>query len=134
MTDTIEYRIDPPLESAALNALFARARPDHTPRRFEEVLRRSLGTVGAFAGDELIGFVHLATDGDAHAFLLDPTVDITFRRRGIGTQLVKRAAALAADRHCRWLHVDYEPALAPFYRAAGFRDSAAGVMQLDRPI
>jgi hypothetical protein len=29
--------------------------------------------------------------------------------------------------------VDYEPRLAPFYRAAGFRDGAAGVLELDRP-
>jgi GNAT superfamily N-acetyltransferase len=108
-----------------------RAWDDHAPREFAPVLARSLGVVAAFVSDRLIGFVNLATDGGEHAFLLDPTVDVAHRRRGIGTQLVRRAAALATERGCKWLHVDYEPALAPFYRAAGFRDSLAGVMRLD---
>jgi GNAT superfamily N-acetyltransferase len=132
MTDLVEYRIDFPLDDATLNDLFSRAWPNLAPRTFQPVLARSLGTVAAFVGGKLIGFVHLATDGGAHAFLLDPTVDPPFRHRGVGLQLVRRAADLARDRRCLWLHVDFEPSLAPFYRAAGFRESAAGVMELER--
>ena len=127
----VEYRIDPPLDDASLNDFFSRAWDDHASREFAPVLARSLGVVAAFVSDRLIGFANLATDGGEHAFLLDPTVDVAHRRHGIGTQLVQRAAALARERGCKWLHVDYEPALAPFYRAAGFRDSLAGVMRLD---
>ncbi len=127
----VDYRINSPLDDAALNNLFARAWHDHAEREWAPVLAHSLGVVAAFASDQLIGFVNVATDGGEHAFLLDPTVDVAHRRRGIGTQLVRRAAALARERGCKWLHVDYEPALAPFYRAAGFRDSLAGVMRLD---
>jgi GNAT superfamily N-acetyltransferase len=132
MNDLVEFRIDPPLDDAALNDLFSRAWPDHTPGTYQTVLARSLGYLGAFAGGRLIGFVNLATDGGEHAFLLDPTVDRAYRRRRIGLQLVKRAADLARRRGCKWLHVDYEPALVPFYRAAGFRESLAGVMRLNR--
>jgi GNAT superfamily N-acetyltransferase len=128
----VEYRIDPPLDDAALNALFARAWTDHTPREFGPVLARSLVVIAAFESGQLIGFVNVATDGGQHAFLLDPTVDVAHRRCGIGTQLVRHAASLAQARGCSWLHVDYEPALAPFYQAAGFRASAAGIMRLDR--
>jgi GNAT superfamily N-acetyltransferase len=127
----VDYRIDPPLDDAALNDLFARAWDDHAAREFAPVLARSLGIVTAFVSNQLVGFVNLATDGGEHAFLLDPTVDVAHRRRGIGTQLLRRAVALAAERGCKWLHVDYEPALAPFYRAVGFRDSLAGVIRLD---
>lgn len=132
--DTVTYRIDPPLEDSALNALFARAWPDHSPSSYQHVLARSLGYVTGSIGDRLIAFVNVATDGGQHAFLLDPTVDPAFRRRGIGLALVRRAADLARERGCTWLHVDYEAALAPFYRAAGFRDSLAGVMRLDRAV
>lgn len=132
MIDTFVYRIDPPLGDARLNDLLARAWPNHTPRAYQTILARSLGYVGAFIGDELIGYVNLATDGGEHAFLLDPTVDRAYRRRGIGLELVRKAAELARERGCKWLHVDYEPALASFYHAGGFRDSCAGVMRLDR--
>jgi GNAT superfamily N-acetyltransferase len=132
MTEPVEFRIDPPLADAALNDLFARAWPDHSPGAYQTVLARSLGYLGAFAGERLIGFVNLATDGGEHAFLLDPTVDVAYRRRGIGLELVTRAASLARDRGCKWLHVDYERALVTFYQAAGFQDSLAGVMRLDR--
>jgi ribosomal protein S18 acetylase RimI-like enzyme len=128
----VTFEIDPPIDDVALNDLFARAWPDHVPGQHQAVLARSLGYLGAFAGDRLIGFVNLATDGGQHAFLLDPTVDNAYRRRGIGLELVRRAAELARTRGCTWLHVDYESTLTPFYRAAGFRDSPAGVMRLDR--
>jgi GNAT superfamily N-acetyltransferase len=128
----VDYRIDVALDDATLNELFARAWPDHRPRSFQPVLARSLGTVSAFLEDRLIGFVNLATDGAHHAFLLDPTVDPLHRRRGIGLALIERAAAVAQARGCRWLHVDYDAELTPFYRAAGFRESSAGVMHLDR--
>jgi ribosomal protein S18 acetylase RimI-like enzyme len=128
----VTFEIDPPIDDATLNELFARAWPNHVPRRHQAVLARSLGYLGAFADDQLVGFVNLATDGDQHAFLLDPTVDNAYRGRGIGLELVRRAAELARTRGCTWLHVDYESALTPFYRAAGFRDSPAGVMRLDR--
>lgn len=130
MTD-IAFRIDPPLDDPTLNDLFSRAWPDHVARSYQRVLARSLGYIGAFAAGRLIGFVNLATDGGEHAFLLDPTVDLAYRRRGIGLELVRRAADVARERGCKWLHVDYAPDLAPFYQAAGFRDSSAGVMRLD---
>ncbi len=132
MSDTVEYRVDSPLDDDALNGLFTRAWPDHQAQTYERVLARSLGIVTAHRAGQLIGFVNLDTDGGEHAFLLDPTVDLAYRRRGIGTQLVRRAAALAKERGCKWLHVDYEPALASFYAGVGFRESLAGVMRLDR--
>jgi GNAT superfamily N-acetyltransferase len=133
MTVTVEYRVTPPLGDAALNDLFARAWPHHTPGRYQQVLAHSLGYIGAFAADHLVGYVNVGTDGGQHAFLLDPTVDRAYRRQGIGLELVRRAAALARERGCKWLHVDYEAGLAPFYHAAGFRDSLAGVMRLGAP-
>jgi GNAT superfamily N-acetyltransferase len=133
MTNAVEYRIDSPLDDAVLNGLFARAWPDHQAQSYGNVLARSLGTVTAYVDHQLIGFVNLATDGGEHAFLLDPTVDVAYRRRGIGTALVRRAVAVATERGCKWLHVDYEPALAPFYQAIGFRNSLAGLIRLAAP-
>jgi GNAT superfamily N-acetyltransferase len=132
MTD-IDYRISPPLGDILLNRLYASVWPDHQEREFQPVLERSVTYIGAFAEEDvLVGFVYVAWDGGAHAFLLEPTVLPAFRNRGIGLELVRHAAREAADAGADWLHVDYAPDLARFYAAAGFRPSSAGVMRLPR--
>ena len=132
MTD-IDYRISPPLGDILLNRLYASVWPDHPERDFQRVLERSVTYVGAFAEDDvLVGFVYVAWDGGAHAFLLEPTVLPAYRNRGIGLALVRHAAREAAEAGAEWLHVDYVPDLARFYAAAGFSPSSAGVMRLAR--
>ena len=126
----ITYSISPAVANDAMNALFAAAWPNHTWSDFAPVLSRSLAYVCAYQQDRLIGFVNLAWDGGIHAFLLDTTVHPDFQRRGIGRELVARAAQIAHERGIAWLHVDYEPHLESFYRGCGFRHTQAGLMRL----
>jgi GNAT superfamily N-acetyltransferase len=126
----IEYRISPSLTNDALNALFAAAWSDHESRDFSSVLSHSLGFVGAFSGERLVGFVNLAWDGGVHAFLLDTTVDPEVQRRGIGAELVTRAVELARECGCTWVHVDFEAQLEPFYARGGFAPTRAGLVRL----
>lgn len=128
----VVYRTSPSIDNEALNALWVASWPDHRPRDFEPVLRQSLAYVCAYDAQTLIGYVNLAWDGGLHAFLLDPTVHPDYRRRGIGTELVRRAADVAQGRGVRWLHVDYEPRLAGFYRGCGFRPTEAGLTDLSQ--
>lgn len=126
----IAYRISPPVDSAALNALFAAAWPDHRAADFAPVIAHSLVYVCAFHGDWLVGYVNVAWDGGIHAFLLDTTVHRDWQRRGIGRELVLRAAQAARARGMHWLHVDYEPHLDGFYRSCGFAPTLAGLINL----
>jgi GNAT superfamily N-acetyltransferase len=81
----------------------------------------------------LIGFVNVAWDGGTHAFALDVVVDPVHQRRGVGRELVARAAREAAAAGCTWLHVDFEVRLTDFYLGAcGFTPSPAGVLRLDQ--
>jgi ribosomal protein S18 acetylase RimI-like enzyme len=131
--DLATIRVCPALTDAQLNALFAAAWPEHTPRAFGPVLERSLVYCAAFQGERLVGFVNVAWDGGAHAFLLDPTVHPALRHRGLGSALVRAATDAAAERGAEWLHVDYEPHLQGFYRALGFRHTEAGLVRLCSP-
>ncbi|TXH84613.1 MAG: GNAT family N-acetyltransferase [Rhizobium sp.] len=126
----IEYRDDPDLESEPLNALWTRGWGSTSPRDFKPILSRNLAHVGAFADGTLIGFVNVAWDGGIHAFILDTCVDPAFRRRGIASALVERAKILARERGAEWLHVDFEPHLAGFYRKLGFAPTEAGLIPL----
>ncbi len=127
----IEYRVNPTVTNAELDRLYAVSWPNHRPPYdFRPELERSLAFVGAYAGEELIGFVRLAWDGSVHAFLLEPTVHPDLRRRGIGRSLVERAVAVARERGMEWVHVDYAPDLREFYRACGFTPTDAGLIRL----
>ena len=126
----IQYRERPVVESMALNTLFLESWPSHRERDFARVHQHSLTFICTFVGSRLVGYVNVATDGGAHTFLLDPTVHPAFRHRGIGTELVRRATNAARAAKAEWLHVDFEPAYEPFYRTAGFRPSAAGLIPL----
>ena len=85
-----------------------------------------------YVAEALVGFVNVAWDGGAHTFLLDPTVRSDLQRQGIGTELVRRAIDLARSRGAEWLHVDFEPRLAEFYKKCGFSTTKAGLMKLKR--
>jgi GNAT superfamily N-acetyltransferase len=93
--------------------------------------RHSLGWVCASEAGRLVGFVNVAWDGGAHAFVLDTLVARTHRRRGIGRELLAVAARESRRAGCAWLHVDFEDELGDFYvGAGGFRPTAAGVLAL----
>jgi GNAT superfamily N-acetyltransferase len=96
-----------------------------------QVERHSLGWVCARDGGDLAGFVNVAWDGGAHAFILDTMVAARIRRRGIGAGLVALAIQEARRAGCEWLHVDFEEHLRPFYLGGcGFPPSAAGLIAL----
>jgi ribosomal protein S18 acetylase RimI-like enzyme len=93
----------------------------------------SLGWVTARAGHRLVGFVNVAWDGGDHAFLLDTKVHPDFRRRGLGTQIVRAAVTGAKRAGCEWIEVDFDDTegLAAFYfDACGFRPTSAGLIRL----
>jgi GNAT superfamily N-acetyltransferase len=126
----IRIAVDPFPTADELDALWLSAWGAPAGDYARNVLPRSLAHLGAYENDRLVGFVNVAWDGGVHAFLLDTGVDAQFQRRGIATALVRRAAEVARDRGAEWLHVDFEPHLEEFYRACGFRPTAAGLIAL----
>lgn len=126
----LDYRLSPPVTNDELNDLFDASWPDHRRGDFGPVLSRSLAFVCAYQEGRLVGFVNVAWDGGIHAFILDTTVHPDLRRRGVGRELVARAAEAARERGAEWLHVDYEPHLRSFYAGCGFQDTEAGVRRL----
>jgi len=126
----VELVLDPHPSDDAMRALWLAAWGSAGPPSFREILSRSLAHVGVFADGRLVGFVNIAWDGGIHAFVVDTCVHPDFRRQGIATRLVKAAAEAARKRGAAWLHVDFEPHLAGFYRGCGFRDTSAGLMRL----
>jgi GNAT superfamily N-acetyltransferase len=120
--------------NAEVNALHAEGF-GHEPLDLDwraQLERHSLGWVCARgAGGELTGFVNVAWDGAAHAFVLDTLVSSRLRRQGVGTGLIDCAVREARAAGCEWLHVDFEDHLRPFYfGGCGFTPTNAGLIDL----
>jgi GNAT superfamily N-acetyltransferase len=125
----VEYRENPTINEQELGALFALAWGSEK-EKYQEVLAHSLLYIVAYDANHLVGFVNVAWDGGSHGFILDTSVAPAFRRKGIGTELVKKAADAATRVGVEWLHVDYEPHLEDFYTKAGFVPTCAGIQRL----
>jgi GNAT superfamily N-acetyltransferase len=125
----VRYLLDPSPSDRDLRRLWRRVWDEEAPRTLQPVLQRSLVHAGAYLDEQLVGFANVATDGGIHGFLSDVLVDPDHQRRGIGTGLVSRVRDAAKARGITWLHVDFDPELRPFYRRAGFTDTAAGVIR-----
>jgi GNAT superfamily N-acetyltransferase len=125
-----QFAIDEFPSNAELAALWAVTWPFPATQDFQASMRVCLVHITARRGGQLAGFVKVASDGGMHAFLLDPTVHPDFARQGLGTELVKRAAALALERGAEYLHVDFLLHLRGFYVGCGFQPTDAGLMRL----
>jgi len=94
------------------------------------VFPHSFTWVGAWEGDDLVGFANVAWDGDAHFFLLDTTVRPDRQRQGIGRRLVEEVIE-ACRGHGEWLHVDADDELMTgFYLRSGFAPTPGGLVDL----
>lgn len=130
-TDTeITYRLDAFPSEEELEPMWSAAWGDAWGGDLAFILTRSLTHACAYAGGRVVGYVNVAWDGGVHAFLLDTTVDPEFQRRGIAKELVRQVANAARERGAHWLHVDYEEKLDGFYKACGFKPTAAGLIRL----
>jgi GNAT superfamily N-acetyltransferase len=128
---TIDYRRNQAVDNDEYNQLRLRSWSRENGFDWQPVLARSLGWVTAHADGKLIGFVNVAWDGGGHMFLLDTTVDPDYKRRGIGTELVRRAIELSAEAGGDWVHVDSDEVLMrDFYGGCGFLPTPAGLVNL----
>ncbi len=130
----IEYRRNHAIDNDEYNALRLRAWGRDDRFDWSPVLAHSLGWITAYADGRLIGFVNVAWDGGAHMFLLDTSVDPEHQRRGIGTELVRRAIEIGVEAGGDWMHVDSDEMLMrDFYGRCGFEPTPAGLVNLRDP-
>jgi ribosomal protein S18 acetylase RimI-like enzyme len=132
----VQFQVRGEVDDEALSRLHARAfgGPFELQTWRRRLSEHSLSWVDARdESGRLIGFVNVAWDGGTHAFALDVVVDPDHQGRGLGRELMARAAHEAAVAGCAWLHVDFEVRLTTFYLGAcGFTPTAAGVLRLDQ--
>ena len=90
------------------------------PDTLERAWRNSLLTLGAYAGDKLVGAVRAVGDGESVVFVQDLLVHPAYQRRGIGGALLRAVEARYPRVRQLELLTDDTPDTVAFYRALGF--------------
>ena len=86
-----------------------------------DAVKNSLLAVGALdEAGHLIGFARALGDGSSDCYIQDVTVKNSFRRRGIGGELVKFLLQELQARNIDWIGLIATPGKAEFYRQLGF--------------
>lgn len=103
--------------------------PDRSERDIASVLNAA-PAVGAWDGEQLIGFARAVTDGVFHAYLEDVVIREPYRRRGIGDALVRLLLEELGQIHLVTLFC--KQGLVPFYDKQGFQPTKQVVMHAEQ--
>lgn len=68
----------------------------------ERLIRESTRVIGAYRGDDQVGFARVVSDGVSFAWLGDVFVLLDHRGRGLGAELVREAVEDPAIRDVQW--------------------------------
>jgi GNAT superfamily N-acetyltransferase len=104
--------------------------PERTADQVRAVLQAS-PAVGAWHGQELIGFARAVTDGIMRAYVEDVIVAPGWRGRGVGRALLAGLTEQLGPVPVVTLFCS--PDLVPYYEASSFRKTRQVVMHRNRP-
>lgn len=91
-----------------------------TPELLRRAFEKSLLALGAYDGEKLVGILRAVGDGCTVVFVQDLLVHPNYRRKGIGSALLKAARERFTVRQLQ-LTCDSSPELISFYESVGFR-------------
>lgn len=94
--------------------------PERQEREIAMVLSNDLA-LGAWEGNQLVGFARVVSDYHFHAYIEDVVVRPDHQQMGIGSLLLARL--VEALQHIETITLFCQPELLPFYEQQGFRVS-----------
>jgi predicted N-acetyltransferase YhbS len=132
----IEYRTGNDLPLDEVIALYRSStlgarRPVDDRARMEAMLRNANLVVSAHDGDRLVGIARSLSDFAFATYLSDLAVDLSYQRRGIGRELVRRTQQ-AGGRATVLLFA--APAAVDYYPRLGFRAGSGWMLGASDPL
>lgn len=110
---------------AGLKAVLAADHFDNgrTPGQYRRSHENSYAVLFGYDGDTLVANGRILSDGVCNAYLVDVWTASAYRRRGIGSEVVKRLVATVPGQHVAL----FTDEMADFYERLGFRVQAGGM-------
>ena len=100
------------------------------PEELAQAVANSQFVVAAYAGEQLVGFGRVVTDGVLHAMIYDMIVAPAFQGQGIGTQILRMLIHWCNETHIRDIQLFCARGKRTFYENNGFAvrpDDAPGM-------
>ena len=94
-----------------------------TPEELRESFANSHSAIVAWVGDRVVGTARLLADGVCNAYLVDVWTDSRYRRRGIGSAMVKHLLTAVPGHHVGLFTDDHRA----FYESLGFKIEDVGM-------
>jgi N-acetylglutamate synthase-like GNAT family acetyltransferase len=104
---------------------------DKMEGKYDQILQNLYTHYTVRMSGKLVGFLSVLSDGIADAFLIDLMVHPDFRKRGIGTELVKRAIKDLRFEGIKCIQVTFCQDDEPFFKKFGFHIMKAGIIDND---
>lgn len=127
----MEYREFPAVSARQLADLRESVGWNRMEAAYQNPAMRSFCSIGAFAGEELVGYIDCVSNGVTDAYIQDLMVHPQWQGRGIGTELMQRMIGRLKASRIYMISVLYDAPLALFYRRFGFTQILAGQMEND---
>ncbi len=102
------------------------------PRDVCRIVAGSYCFLAAFSEGRLVAMGRVLSDGVSDAYIQDVTVEKTMRRRGIGSDLVRRIVERLNADGIRWIGLIAAGNTEDFYRPLGFRPVPGALAMLQR--
>lgn len=96
--------------------------------KFKKKLENTYFCVACFAGDTLVGYVDVVSDGIDDAYIRDLVVHPDYQRRGIGSKLLDMVVKHIKSNGIKTVNVLFEQHLKEFYRKANFKIVSGGLI------
>jgi len=99
-----------------LKFFFDESSPGKTIKQCQNIIDNSSLIIGAYNKARLVG-IGRSLDDKVYAFITDIIVNHNYRRKGIGSEIVKRLCSQLIKRNVKIIHCSAEKRLVKFYQS-----------------
>lgn len=127
----MRYEFDAPVSAAALADLRESVGWNRMERELADPRLHDAFHLCCFAGDRLVGYVAVVSNGVTDAYIQDLMVHPDHQQQGIGRELMQRALQRLRDDGIYMVSIIYgDAALQKYYERFGFMTMLCGQMEL----
>lgn len=122
------FKLNPELQAREVAALRRAVGWEGREEKIKLVQSRVFSTAACFAGQILVGYIEVISDGVEDGLIRNLIVHPDYQRRGVASKLLKIITAHLKSKKIKTINVLFELEHEPLYQKAGFRIVGGGLI------